>query len=114
MRLCVTAYFDEFNEICLACFELRVIEPSTKQVVPQPNPIGIDDVRFTIVSDFLDSALKAIAGNFTTMDAGGLSRYSHDFANLVQRCLGLRGKRRKNITQVDRVVGISVEVGTGR
>jgi hypothetical protein len=73
VRLRVGAYFDEFKKGCLGCLQFRIGQAPAKQLVPQPNPIGVDDIRFTVVGHFLNPAIKAIACNFTTMHAVWLS-----------------------------------------
>jgi hypothetical protein len=64
------------------------------------------------------AAWRAFLGVFwrrylATVEALRLSRQAHDPADLVKSGLPLRAERRENVTQIDGVLGIAAEAGTG-
>jgi hypothetical protein len=55
-----------------------------------------------------------IALHFTTIEPFRLPGQAHDPADLVKSGLSLRSKRRKDVAQIDGILAVPVEVGTGR
>jgi len=79
---------------------LDLSQSAVKQLIPQPDSIGVDNVRLAVVRDLLDPALKEISLDIGTIDAFRLSRQVHDLAEFVQRSLGMRGERGVDVAQV--------------
>src|SRR5262249_5077379 len=65
-------------------------------------------------SNFLDLALAKIALDLTTIEPFRLSGQPHHSADLVKSGLPLRTERREDVTQIDGILGVPVEIGTGR
>ena len=49
MRLRITPSFDEFAKILFAELKLDRRQPAPKQLMPQPNAIGVDNIALTVV-----------------------------------------------------------------
>jgi hypothetical protein len=80
MRFCVAPHPDELAQIRLACLERIVGELTPKQLVSQPKPIGVDEISFTIVGDFLDLPNEEVSLDFASINAVGLPWQSHNLA----------------------------------
>ena len=65
VRLGVSSDLDELRQVRLAFRELTLIEPPAKQLVPQPHPIRIDDVRLAVVGDLSYPSLSEVPLHFT-------------------------------------------------
>lgn len=96
----------------LASYSLWLNRP-LKQLITQPDAIGVDDVGLAVIGDFLDPALAEKAMHLTAVDAAGLARKSHDLAKLMKRDFPLRTVGRKYITKVHRVIAVTVEIMAG-
>ena len=73
MRLRIAPRLDELAQIRFARLECRIGQLAAKQLVPQPNAIGIDDIALTVVGDVLNSPFPKIFLDFATIDVVGLA-----------------------------------------
>jgi len=73
MRLRIAPSFDEFAKILFAELKLDRGQLAPKQLVPQPNAIGVDDIALTVIGDVLNSALSKIFLDFATIDIDGFA-----------------------------------------
>ncbi len=76
MRLRVGLSHEEFAEAVLAGRIIDCVEPAAKQLIAQPNPVGIDDVRLAIIRNLLNPALAKMTVHLTAVDAIRLARKS--------------------------------------
>src|SRR5262249_26783527 len=105
------------NEICqtaVALLERIQAQRAAKQFVPQPHPVSVDHVGLAVVGDLLDLTLVVVTLHLATIEPLRLPGEAHDPADLVKSGLPLWTERRKDITQVDCILTVSVEVGTRR
>jgi hypothetical protein len=96
----------------LARRESVLAQRAAKQFVSQPYLVSIDYIGLTVVGDLLDLTFVEITLDLTTIEALGLSGQAHDPAKLVKTSLPLRTERRKNVAQVNGIIGVPVEVDT--
>src|SRR5262249_29948021 len=79
-----------------------------------PHLVGADNVGLTVGRDLLDIALPEVTLHLAAIEPLRLSGQTHHSADLVKSGLALRTKRREDVTQIDCVLGVTVEVGTRR
>src|SRR5262245_34036448 len=91
---------DELGQIPFACFKRRVVQPSAKQLIPQPNAIGVDHVSLTVVRDFLDPPFAKVSFDIRAREAVRLSWKPHGPTQLIECDLRLRAERRQHIAKV--------------
>ena len=89
-------------------------QPSTKQLVAQPDAVRVDDVGFAICRDFGYAPLATVPLDIRPANAVGLPWKPHDATQLVQRRLVLRTEGRQHVAEVDRVFGVTTEVWARR
>ncbi len=80
MRFRVAPHPDELAQIRLACLECIIGQLAPKQLVPQPNAIGVDDISFAIVGDLIDLPIKEVTLDLGSINAVGHSWQSHNLA----------------------------------
>jgi hypothetical protein len=51
MRLCVASSLDEFAQIRFARLERNIGQLSPKQLIPQPDAIGVNDIGLAVICD---------------------------------------------------------------
>jgi hypothetical protein len=73
MRFCVAPRFDELAQIRLTRLECNVGQLASKQLVSQPNAMGVDDITFTVVGDHLDLAIEELSLDLAGIHAVGLA-----------------------------------------
>ena len=83
---------------------------TSEEFVSQPGAIGVDDVGFAIFRDLFDPPGAIVDLNLRAIDAVRLARKAEHPTKLVKRDLRPLIKRRKRIAEIERVVGISIEV----
>jgi len=69
MRFRVTSSLDEFAQIRFARSERNIEQLSQKQLVPQPNAIGVDDIGLAVICDLLDLAIKEVLLDLSSINA---------------------------------------------
>jgi hypothetical protein len=69
MRLCVASSLDEFAQIRFARLERSIGQLSPKQLVPQPNSIGVDDIGLAVICDLLDPAIEKVLLDLSSINA---------------------------------------------
>src|ERR1700733_2379251 len=88
-----------------------MIQPPTKQLVPEPKPIRVDHVGLTIVGYLLDATGVEIRCRLATVHPVRLARKPHDPAQFFQVDLPAIAKRRQHVAYGDAVVGVPVVIG---
>ena len=76
-------------KLIFARLECLIGQLAPKQLVPEPNAIGIDDITLAVIGDLLNPAFPKVPFDVPTRYTIGLSRQPHHTANLVQRCFCL-------------------------
>ena len=61
MRFRVAPRFDKLAQIRLTRLKRHFAKIASKQLVSQPNAIGVDDITFTVVGDLLDLAIEEVS-----------------------------------------------------
>jgi hypothetical protein len=114
VRVPVCARTEEFRQVPLARLVFFLVQPPSKQLVPQPQPVRVDHVRLAVVGNLADAPLAVVPLHVGPADAVGLPRHPHHPAEFVQRGPRLQAERRQRVAQVDSVLGVPVEVRPGR
>jgi hypothetical protein len=78
MRFRVAPRFEELAQIRFTRLECNIGQLAPKQLVSQPNAIGVDDITFTIVGDLLDLAIEEVSLDLGAIHAVGLPWQAHD------------------------------------
>src|SRR5262249_53913561 len=104
----------EIRYIALARLERTLAQRAAKQLVPQPHLVSADHIGLAVVGDLLDLALPEVALHLTAIEPFRLSRQAHHSADLVKSGLPLRTERREDVTQIDCILTVPIEVGTRR
>jgi hypothetical protein len=110
VRLRVPPRFDEIDKASLAGLEVSVRQAPAKEFVPQPEPIGIDDIALAVFGDLSDAAVMVEFFDVRSADTVRLSRQAHHAAQLMQRRLALKAERGQDIVEINGVFGVPVEV----
>src|SRR5262249_9289051 len=98
----------------LARLERIPAQCAAKQFVSQPQLVSADHIALAVIGDLLDLALPETALHFAAIEPFWLSRQAHASAGLVKSGLALRTERGEDVTQVDGILAVPVEVGTRR
>jgi hypothetical protein len=70
MRFRVAPRLDELVQVRFTFLECDIGQLAPKQLVPQPNAIGVDDISFTIISDLLDLAIEKVSLDLGAAEIG--------------------------------------------
>jgi hypothetical protein len=84
-------------------------QPSAKQLVQQPDSIGVDYILLAVGSNLGYPPLTHELLDLSAINAAGFPGEAQHPADLVQRRLG-PAKRREHITKVYCIIGVSVEI----
>src|SRR5262249_32134419 len=79
-----------------------------------PHPVSANYVGLAVVGNLLDLTLAEVALHLTAIEAFRLPRQAHNPADLMKGGLSLRTERGEDVTQIDRILGVPVEVGPRR
>jgi len=80
----------------------------------KPEPISVDHIGLAVSGYLRDSAATKVTLYVTSAKSVGLSRHSHQLADLVERGTTLRIERCKHVAKIGSVFCVPVKVGTGR
>src|SRR5271167_4754808 len=93
---------------------LNCAQAPLKQLVSRPHSIRIDDVCLAVVGDLANAPLAVQRLYLGPVEPSGLPGQAHDTTELVQRDLRLEAERRERVAEVERVLGVPVEVRSNR
>src|SRR5207248_997059 len=92
-RLCIPACPYEINEAGLAGLKFDFRQSTSKQLMAQPEAIGVDDIALAVLGDLADVSVPIVFLDLCAADSVRLSRQAHHTAQLVQRRLALGAER---------------------
>ena len=83
MRFRVAPRFDKLAQIRLTGLKRYFAKIASKQLVSQPDAIGVDDITFTIVGNLLDLAIEEVSLDLRPIHAFWLTWQAHDPTQLA-------------------------------
>ena len=104
--LAAWALSNEVGYHALARFVLGHAKPPAEEVVSQPKLVRIDDVADAVARDLVDP--------LAAMHAIWLPLKPHDPRDLVQRRPVCGAEGRQRVAEIERVLGVAIEVGARR
>src|SRR3984893_10550800 len=78
------------SDIPFAELKLALVQSPPKQLMPKPQPVGVDHVRLTVISDLLNSASVEVGLDLRPIDPFRFTREAHDPAQFIE--LNLRAE----------------------
>jgi hypothetical protein len=73
VRLRITTRLHELDEVHLACLKLSIGQPSAKEFMPEPYPIGIENVALAVLSDLPDVTVTVVLFDLCASRASGVN-----------------------------------------
>ena len=110
MRALADPRADEVAQVILTRDELLVVQAAPKELVAEPDAVGVDDVCLTVIRHLLDAALFHEVGDLRAVDALRLAGEAEEEAQGVKGDLGARGVGGEDSAEIDRIFGVAVEV----